>query len=173
MLDKTQEINFLQKALSNYSLTKKRGRAIFTCENKPSVVFLWGLKKTKPFPTETIWIVPDHLFYRKVFSSLSPVYFLKKEKPGFALYDRRKGVYRLPPVKIQLVPLRKTSYIEDLEADLFSEKKQTSIYCKDDYLDRLKDLPYLDFIRTKKASPAINTDSVYLWIKKILDKSPS
>lgn len=174
-----QELAFLQEKLPLYTLQKEKGRAIFTGKGLPPIIFFWRLKKLSTLSKDTIWIVPDKLFYRYFYTGRVSLYFLKKEEEGFVLYDRRslqlkKGRYSLPSVEVELKPLRKERFLKELEERFFTTKQTSNFYCKGAALERLGQKEYRKALEKRQLQEGlIDPNWLYLWLKNKLDVKPS
>ena len=191
-LNKIKLLNFLKLNLPAYSfISESKGlwqhSALFQNNDRKTVFFISGLYKnaslqellelSKSWGT-TIWITPDSFFYRKSFLTLQPLYFIKKEKNSFTLYDRRflklkKNLYPLPPKKITLEYFIKSPSLKEKEDLFLFPKRTSSLYCKGDSTDHLNNSNHLKSLENrlnKKTSPSKLNDKIYLLLKSFLDK---
>jgi hypothetical protein len=104
---------------------------------------------------DILWLTPSKRIFRKYRRSCCSVYFIRKERDKYAIYERRdiktaNGIYLLPPVAVSLISIFKTEEIRKIEEEYFAFQKKSNFFLEGDSLFRLGDLSYIEALDRRK-----------------------
>lgn len=182
-------LHFLKHILSEYRL-EQQGSLFFFLKDPTDPMFcllpFWmSQKKIKTLAViqkscpNLVYLRPLYRadpFFRKLLTSMQPLYFMTPGKDSSFLFDDRRYLhtvsepYLLPPVSIKLSASFKNATLLSLEEELFFSSRQNVPFCfEGDTTHRLLNAKYLASLQKRKRLKKEPSHSVYKFLKKILD----